>query len=98
MTGRQRKYLRGLAHTLKPVIYIGKGGVSADILKATESALDDHELIKIKFVENKAQKKKLAGLICKETSSDLAGMIGHVAIVYRPSRHANKRKIALPLD
>ncbi|MDJ0804115.1 MAG: ribosome assembly RNA-binding protein YhbY [Desulfobacterales bacterium] len=98
MTGRQRKYLRGLAHTLKPVIYIGKGGVSAEILKATESALDDHELIKIKFVENKAQKKRLANFICKETSSDLAGMIGHVAIVYRPSRQANKRKITLPPD
>jgi RNA-binding protein len=96
VTSSQRKYLRGLAHKLKPAIYVGKEGVSADILKATATALDAHELIKIRFVENKTRKKELAAMICKETSSNLAGMVGHVAIVYRPSRHAKKRKLNLP--
>ncbi len=96
MTSGQRKYLRSLAHKLKPVIYIGKSAVSAEILKATETALDDHELIKIKFIENKGQKESLTDMICRKTSSELAGMIGHVAIVYRPSRHPNKRRIKLP--
>ena len=98
MTAQQRKYLRSLAHKLKPVIYVGKGGVSADILKATETALDDHELIKIKFVEYKEQRKGLADMICRKTSSHLAGMIGHMAIVYRPSRNPKKRRIKLPAD
>ncbi len=97
MTSGQRKYLKSLAHKLKPVIFIGKGGVSAEILKATETALDDHELIKIKFIENKARKKALAERICQETSSDLAGIIGHVAIIYRPSRDSKKRRINIPL-
>ena len=96
MTARQRKYLRSLAHKLKPVIYIGKDGVSADVLKVTATALDDHELIKIKFVEYKARRKALADMICRETSSHLAGMIGHMAIVYRPSLHPDKRRIKLP--
>jgi RNA-binding protein len=96
VTSSQRKYLRGLAHKLKPAIYVGKEGVSADILKATATALDDHELIKIRFVENQTRKKELAAMICKETSSNLAGIIGHIAIVYRPSRHAKKRKLELP--
>ncbi len=97
MTSSQRKYLRSLAHKLKPVIFIGKGGVSAEILKATETALDDHELIKIRFIENKTHKSDLADRICRETSSELAGIIGHVAIVYRPSRDSKKRKIKLPM-
>ena len=97
MTSGQRKYLRSLAHKLKPVIFIGKGGVSAEILKATETALNDHELIKIRFIENKTRKNDLADRICQETSSELAGIIGHVAIVYRPSRDSKKRKIKLPM-
>ena len=96
MNSRQRKYLRGLAHKLKPVIYIGKGGVSSEIIKAADIALDDHELIKLKFIENKNQKKALTDKLCRETSSDLAGIIGHMAILYRPSRISGKRKIKLP--
>ena len=96
MTSRQRKYLRSLAHKLKPVIYVGKSGVSADIVKATNIALDDHELIKVKFIDNKEKKQMFTDAICRETSADLAGMIGHVAILYRPSRTPGKRRIKLP--
>ncbi len=96
MNSRQRKYLKGLAHKLKPVVYIGKGGVSAEILKATHTALDDHELIKIKFIDNKERKRALTDKICRQTSSHLAGMIGHIAILYRASRNPAKHKIKLP--
>ncbi len=96
MNSGQRKYLKGLAHKLKPVIYVGRGGVSAEIIKAADIALDDHELIKIKFIENKDQKKDLTDKLCRATSSDLASMIGHMAILYRPSRIPGKRKIKLP--
>ncbi len=96
MNSRQRKYLKALAHKLKPVIYIGKGGVSTEILKAADIALDDHELIKVKFIENKDQKKDLTDMLCRETSSELTGIIGHMAILYRPSRIPGKRKIKLP--
>ncbi len=96
MNSRQRKYLKGLAHNMKPVIYIGKGGVSTEIIKAANIAFDDHELIKIKFIENKDQKKDLTDNLCRATSSDIAGIIGHVAILYRPSRIPGKRKIKLP--
>ncbi len=96
MNSQQRKYLRGLAHKIKPVVYIGKGGVSSEILETTDTALDDHELIKIKFIDNKDQKKAMAEVICRKTGSDLAGIIGHMAILYRPSRKPGKRKINLP--
>lgn len=82
---------------MKPVIFIGKSGVTEEIIKATDIALDDHELIKIKFIENKGQKAGLADAICQKTSSELAGIIGHMAIVFRPSRKPKKRKIRLPL-
>ena len=48
MTGKQKRYLRSLAHSLKPVVQIGKQGLSRETLVQIEKQLDDHELIKVK--------------------------------------------------
>ena len=47
----QKRYLRGLGNGLKPTIHIGKSGLTESLLKAIQEALDDHELIKIRFLE-----------------------------------------------
>jgi RNA-binding protein len=96
LTGTQRKYLRGLANPLKPIIMIGKSGLSPEVLAAIDSALDIHELIKLKFIEFKEEKKELARTIEEKMDCEMAGMIGHVAIFYRPNREQDKRKITLP--
>ncbi len=49
LKGSDRKYLRGLAHNLKPVVHIGKAGLAPSVLTAIDEALDHHELIKIRF-------------------------------------------------
>jgi RNA-binding protein len=63
-----------------------------------EVALDRHELIKIKFIEHKEKtiKNQLVEAICQQTHCSIAGLIGHTAIVYRPSRKKDRRKIQLP--
>lgn len=95
LKGTQRKYLRGLAHGLKPVIQIGKHGVSADVVAHIDQALADHELIKIKFNEFKEDKEDLSADIARRTASELVGMIGNVAIFYRENPEREK-KIVLP--
>jgi RNA-binding protein len=94
----QRKYLRGLAHKLKPVVFVGQKGVTATLGKAIEEALDAHELIKVKFVEfkEKVHKTAITARIETETGAVLAGIIGHTAIFYRPHRDPEKRRIQLP--
>lgn len=98
LTSSQKKYLRGRAHSLKPVVLIGQHGLTEAVVQATESALSDHELIKVKFndIKEKSEKKALAASLEKACGSSLAGMIGHVAIFYRPHQDSKKRKITLP--
>lgn len=98
LTGSQAKYLRGLAHGLKPVVFIGQKGVTPAVLASVSEALGVHELIKIKFVEFKerGQKFALAAAVEEKTGSALAGLIGNVAIFYRPHPDREKRNIKLP--
>ena len=51
LTGKEKKYLRGLAHALNPVVIIGKNGFSEQIEAQIDEALTAHELIKIKFID-----------------------------------------------
>lgn len=98
LTSQQKKYLRGLAHALKPVVLIGKNGLTADVRAAVDEALEAHELIKVKFIEvkDKDQKQALTAEVCQAAGCCRAGLIGHTAILYRPARKPSKRKIVLP--
>ena len=49
LSERQRKYLRGLAHPLEPVILVGNAGLTEGVVKETARALHDHELVKVKI-------------------------------------------------
>jgi RNA-binding protein len=98
MEAYQRKYLRGLAHHLKPIVLIGQRGITAAVLASLDAALSHHELVKIKFIENKetAFKQQAVNVIQAQTGAHLAGLIGHTAIFYRPHPQVANRKIILP--
>lgn len=96
LTSSQRKYLRGMAHELDPLVLVGKGGVSDGLLDNLDQALDSHELVKVKFNAFKEQRKELAAQLADRLDAAEVGGIGHVAIFYRPSRDEKKRHIELP--
>ena len=98
LKGYQKKYLKGLAHGMKPLVFVGKKGLSSSVTKAVDESLEKHELIKIKFIDfkEKDRKKEIAGDIEKETASELVGMIGHIAIFYRQQKDPEKIKIHVP--
>jgi RNA-binding protein len=98
LSGQARKYLRGLAHSLKPVVLIGQKGTSPSVSQALEQALLKHELVKVNFIEGKTKEQKNIKIntLEKETGAIMVGMIGHIAIFYRPNPEADKRKITLP--
>ncbi len=97
LTSSQRKYLRGLAHNLNPGAIVGHRGVTQSLIQELEVALDGAELIKIKFVDHKDKpvKTDLTREILDATGAMMAGMIGHVVILYRPHRNPEKRRITL---
>jgi len=98
LTSLQRKYLRALAHGLKPVVFIGQKGVSGTLIQAADSALSDHELIKVRFNEfkEKSQKLDIIAELEKSCQCQLAGLIGHTAILFRQNSDPDRRKIMLP--
>ena len=96
LKGSQRKYLRAQAHHLTPLVMIGAKGVTEQVLGSVHQALTDHELIKVKFGEFKEAKKEISAEIAQATKSELVGLIGNIAIFYRPCPQTEKRKITLP--
>ena len=98
LKGYQKKYLRGIAHSLKPVVQIGREGVTAGIIRAVDEELIRHELIKIKFndIKEKDPKEAITGEVAAKTGSEPVGMIGHTVILYRRQADPEKRKIAIP--
>jgi len=84
LTGKQRDYLRGLAHHLKPVIIIGDAGVTAAVLSEINLALDHHELIKIKLrVGDRHNRRSALENICAETGAEAVQEIGQIAVIFR---------------
>jgi RNA-binding protein len=94
--GSQRRFLRSQAHHLKPVVIIGRNGLTEQVTGTVDLALRDHELIKIRFGDFKEGKKEICAEIVRATNSELVGMIGNIAILYRQHPEPEKRKVTIP--
>ena len=95
LKGSQKKRLRALAHGLKPAVMVGQKGLGGELLAAADTALYDHELIKIKFLEFKEEKKEMAAQIAAATKSEVVGIIGNIVIIYRRHPEPGLRKIKI---
>ncbi len=96
ITKIQRQFLRKQAHHLRPLVQVGKNGLSDELLSTVERELASHELIKVKFLDFQDQKHELAEEITSRTGGALIGLIGNVAILYREQPDPEKRQIRLP--
>ncbi|MER3546739.1 MAG: ribosome assembly RNA-binding protein YhbY [Rhodanobacteraceae bacterium] len=95
LTPSQRRYLRGLAHRLKPVLMLGGKGVTPSVLAELERALDDHEMIKVKLAgENREERASSLTQLLDASGAENVQTIGHIAVLYRGN--AEQPKIALP--
>ena len=96
LTGSDRRHLRRLAHALDPVVQIGAAGVTPGVIAALDAALGDHELVKVRIARERDERAEIADAIAQETGSAVAGRVGHVAVLYRPARDPDRRRIRLP--
>lgn len=98
LKGVHKRYLRALAHGMKPVVTVGQKGMGQALVKALEEALDAHELVKMKFNEYKEKDQKLGIIeaLSEKTGAHVAGLTGHVVIFFRRHRDPEKRKITPP--
>tara|TARA_B110000003_G_scaffold258125_1_gene277070 strand:+ start:967 stop:1284 length:318 start_codon:yes stop_codon:yes gene_type:complete len=85
LTNNQKKYLRSLAHDLKPFVMIGQHGLSESVISEIESTMLKHELIKIKLrVDDRNQKQEVVDKIIEFSHAELVQVIGGVLVIYRP--------------
>lgn len=95
LNNKQKQYLKGLAHPLKPVVMLGNNGLTEGVLAEIEQALAHHELIKIKVAaEERETKALIVDAIVRETKANNVQVIGNMLVLYRPS--TEDRKIILP--
>lgn len=87
LTSKQRAHLKGLASKLPVIIQVGKGGVSDNLIRQIDTALEARELIKIRFLQNvDDDPEELARALANQTAAELVQRIGNVAVLYRPSK------------
>lgn len=95
LAGHQSRYLRALAHDLKPVVLVGKHGWTANLRAEIDAALLAHELIKVRLVgEAPLDVGALALHVETELKAAVVQTLGNTLTVYR--RHPNRPKIQLP--
>ena len=96
LKGSQRKHLRGLAHSYKPVVQIGKEGLTDAVATSIDNAIRARELIKIKISGEREDREALVPVIEKRLECECVGTIGKVAILYRRNPDPEQRRIDLP--
>ncbi|MCG5535358.1 ribosome assembly RNA-binding protein YhbY [Ectothiorhodospira mobilis] len=95
LNDRQIKHLRTLAHARKPVVMLGRHGLTEAVLEEIQGALDHHELIKVKVAAgDRTQRDAAVARICEETGALLVQRVGHVATLFR--RNPEKPRVDLP--
>lgn len=95
LTGNQRRHLRALGHSLDPVIQVGKHGITPAVMRATDEALETHELVKVKVLaECPDDRDAVAEALSAATRSEVAQALGRTMLLYR--RHPKKPKVELP--
>jgi RNA-binding protein len=95
LSGRDRRALRRQAHGLRAVVQVGGAGVTDGLIAALDTALRDHELVKVEIAREREEREQLADALAELTGAAVAGRIGRMAILYRPSPDPERRRIAL---
>jgi RNA-binding protein len=87
VTDKQKRYLKGLAHSLKPVVMVGNSGLTDNVITEINNALDHHELIKVRISgQERAERKAMLEDIAERSNADLVQVIGNIGAFYRPAK------------
>jgi RNA-binding protein len=96
LSGAALRKLRGLGHALDPVVALGKEGLTEAVVRAVDTAIGTHELIKVKIQREAPVDRHEAGIeLAARTGSVLAQVLGRTLLLYR--KHPKKPKIVLPV-
>ena len=77
LSGKQRSYLKKMAHELDPTVYIGKSGLTENIKKEMLTGFEARELVKVKIQEGcTLEPKEVANQLADELHAEFVQAIG----------------------
>lgn len=86
LTGKQKRFLRSEGHNLNAIFQIGKDGLHLSQIEGIKTALQAHELIKIKILETcTTTKNEIALELSRQTKADVVQILGRTIILFKPS-------------
>lgn len=94
LSNQQLRHLRGLTHHLQPVVMVADKGLTENVMNEIESALDHHELVKIKLKSDRETRALWIQQIVDICKAEKVHSIGQVASFFR--RNTKKPVIDLP--
>ena len=95
INSKQRSFLRSMAHELDPIAYLGKQGLTDNVIKQIDVCLESRELVKVKLQEGCDLKAKdVANEIAEKLGAEFVQAIGHKFTLYRESKE--NKQIFLP--
>lgn len=95
ITSKQRSYLRGLAHDLDPMVFLGKGGLTENIIREMDVNLEIRELVKVKLQDGcELSPKEVANQMAERLDAEFVQAIGKKFTLYRQSKE--NKQIELP--
>ena len=95
MNSKQRAFLRSLANNITSIFQVGKNGISENLIKQVDDALEARELIKLNVLETSPDDiEEVANSIAEKTNSTLVQIMGNKITLYRTRKKDSK--IVLP--
>lgn len=95
LTGKDRRALRALGNRLKPMVHVGKEGVTEAVIAELDKAQEAHELVKLRVLDTcPDDRRSIAGELDARSESTVVQVLGRTILLYR--RHPEEPRISLP--
>ena len=85
LTSKQRAYVRGLAHTVRPLVHVGKEGVTTAALRSLRQAFQTRELVKVRVLDAAPETAQATAAALAEgvDGCHLVQTVGRTVTLYR---------------
>lgn len=96
LSSKQRAHLRGLAHAEKPLLHVGKDGVTEAAVEAVREAFHRRELLKLRVLDGAPVSAREAASAITDALTDVevVQVMGRNVTLYQP--HPTSPTIRLP--
>ena len=95
LRGKQKRYLRSLAHPMRPVIQVGKDGLDKQWLSQVEETIEKRELIKVSVLQNALEEPAdVQTFIEQHSQIQVVQVIGHTLVLFKRANHKENRRIS----